>query len=162
MQGDPKVVEALNTALKIEMTAVNQFVLHARMLDHWGYGKRGKHEMQEAMEEMKHMDLLIQRILLLDGLPNLQDLGKLYVGQDLKETIECDLRLEREALEHYRATIGICEQARDFVSRDLMVKLLEDEEKHEDTLTSELELIGTIGIANFAQSQMSEPDEHGH
>jgi bacterioferritin len=159
MQGDPKVLEALNLALKIELTAVNQFVLHARMLDYWGYAKRGKHEMAESIEEMKHLDMLIQRILLLDGLPNLQDVGKLYIGQNLKETIEGDLRLEREAMEHYRQTIPICEKARDFVSRDLTIKLLDEEEKHEDALSTDLALIEEIGIQNFAQSQMGEPGE---
>jgi bacterioferritin len=107
------------------------------------------------------MDMLIQRILLLEGLPNLQDVGKLYIGQDLKETIEGDLRLEREAMDHYRKTIQICEKAHDFVSRDLMIKLLDDEEKHEDALSTDLDLIATIGIQNFAQSQMGEPGEHG-
>ena len=161
MKGDKKVIEALNLALKIELTAVNQFTVHARMLDHWGYARRGKYEMHEAIEEMKHMDMLIQRILLLEGLPNLQDVGKLYIGQDLKELIEGDLRLEREAMDHYRKTVQICEQARDFVSRDLMIKLLDDEEKHEDALSTDLDLIKTIGIQNFAQSQMGEPGEHG-
>jgi len=161
MQGDPKVIEALNVALKMELTAVNQYVLHARMLDNWGYGARGRHEMSEAREEMQHMDRLIQRILLLNGLPNLQDIGKLLVGQDLKEVIECDLRLEREAIEFYKKAIPLCEQAHDFVSRDLLIALLADEEQHEDALTTDLELIERIGIQNFAQSQMGEPGE-GH
>lgn len=161
MQGDPKVLEALNGALKGELTAINQYVLHARMLEHWGFTRRGKHEMHEAMEEMDHADKLIKRILLLDGLPNLQDLGKLYVAQDLKEVIEGDLRLEREGIEHYRNAIQICEAARDFVSRDLLIHILETEEGHEDDLETELELIEKIGIENFAQSQMGDPGEHG-
>jgi bacterioferritin len=156
MKGDPKVLDALNQALKGELTAINQYVLHARMLEHWGYGRRGKLEMKESMEEMEHADTLIQRILLLDGLPNLQDLGKLYVGQNLKEVIECDLRLEREGIAHYRSAIEICEQARDFVSRDLLIHILETEEGHEDNLETDLELIERIGLENFAQSQMGE------
>ena len=161
MQGDPKVLEALNQALKGELTAINQYVLHARMLEHWGFVKRGKHEMHESMEEMDHADKLIQRILLLDGLPNLQDLGKLYVGQGLKEVIECDLRLEREGIANYRKAIQICEAAHDFVSRDLLIKILETEEGHEDALETELELIDKVGIQNFAQSQMGEPGDIG-
>lgn len=161
MQGDPKVLDALNQALKGELTAINQYVLHARMLEHWGFVKRGKHEMHESMEEMDHADKLIQRILLLDGLPNLQDLGKLYVGQNLKELIECDLRLEREGIAHYRNAIQICEAARDFVSRDLLIHILETEERHEDNLETDLELIEKVGLQNFAQSQMGEPGESG-
>jgi bacterioferritin len=154
LKGDPAVLAALNQALKGELTAINQYFLHARMLDDWGFAKRGKAEYEESLEEMKHADQLIQRILLLGGLPNLQDLGKLYIGENLKEVIECDLRLELEGIDHYRKAIAICEQARDFVSRDLLVEILEDEEGHQDQNRTELELIERIGLENFGQSQM--------
>jgi bacterioferritin len=154
LKGDPAVLAALNTALKGELTAINQYFLHARMLDNWGFVKRGKAEYEESLEEMKHADKLIQRILLLDGLPNLQDLGKLYIGENLKEVIECDLRLELEGIAHYRKAIEICEQAKDYVSRDLLVEILEDEERHQDQNRTELELIEKIGIENFGLSQM--------
>ncbi|MCS6779090.1 MAG: bacterioferritin [Geminicoccaceae bacterium] len=154
MKGDPAVLAALNEALKGELTAINQYFLHARMLENWGFVKRGKAEYEESLEEMRHADKLIQRILLLDGLPNLQDLGKLYIGENLKEVIECDLRLELEGIAHYRKAIEICEQAKDYVSRDLLVEILEDEEHHQDQNRTELELIDKIGIENFGQSQM--------
>ena len=154
LKGDPAVLAALNTALKGELTAINQYFLHARMLDNWGFVKRGKAEYEESLEEMKHADKLIQRLLLLDGLPNLQDLGKLYIGENLKEVIECDLRLELEGIAHYRKAIEICEQAKDYVSRDLLVEILEDEERHQDQNRTELELIEKIGIENFGLSQM--------
>ncbi len=154
LKGDPAVLAALNEALKGELTAINQYFLHARMLENWGFVKRGKAEYEESLEEMRHADKLIQRILLLDGLPNLQDLGKLYIGENLKEVIECDLRLELEGIAHYRKAIEICEQAKDFVSRDLLVEILEDEEHHQDQNRTELELIEKIGIENFGQSQM--------
>ena len=152
--GDPQVLTALNQALKGELTAINQYFLHARMLEDWGFLKRGKEEYDESIEEMRHADRLIQRILLLGGLPNLQDLGKLYIGQDLKEVIECDLRLELEGIEHYRKAIKICEGASDFVSRDLLIHILEDEEQHQDKNKVELDLIDKLGIQNFAQSQV--------
>lgn len=154
LKGDPAVLAALNQALKGELTAINQYFLHARMLEDWGFAKRGKAEYEESLEEMRHADKLIQRILLLGGLPNLQDLGKLYIGENLKEVIECDLRLELEGIDHYRKAIAICEQAKDFVSRDLLVEILEDEEGHQDQNRTELELIDRIGIENFGQSLM--------
>jgi bacterioferritin len=154
LKGDPAVLAALDTALEGELTAINQYFLHARMLENWGFVKRGKAEYEESLEEMKHADKLIQRILLLDGLPNLQDLGKLYIGENLKEVIECDLRLELEGIAHYRKAIEICEQAKDYVSRDLLVEILEDEERHQDQNRTELELIEKIGIENFGLSQM--------
>jgi bacterioferritin len=154
LKGDPAVLAALNQALKGELTAINQYFLHARMLENWGFVKRGKAEYEESLEEMKHADKLIQRILLLDGLPNLQDLGKLYIGENLEEVIECDLRLELEGIAHYRKAIEICEQAKDYVSRDLLVEILEDEERHQDQNRTELELIEKIGIENFGLSQM--------
>lgn len=154
LKGDPAVLAALDTALEGELTAINQYFLHARMLDNWSFIERGKAEYEESLEEMKHADKLIQRILLLDGLPNLQDLGKLYIGENLEEVIECDLRLELEGIAHYRKAIEICEQAKDYVSRDLLVEILEDEERHQDQNRTELELIEKIGIENFGLSQM--------
>ena len=152
--GDPQVLAALNEGLKGELTAINQYFLHARMLEDWGFFKRGKAEYEESIEEMKHADKLIKRILLLGGLPNLQDLGKLYIGENLKELIECDLKLELEGIAVYRKAIQTCEAAKDYVSRDLIVEILEDEEDHQDHNTMELELIDKIGIENFGQSQI--------
>ena len=154
IKGDPQVLAALNEGLKGELTAINQYFLHARMLEDWGFFKRGKAELDESIEEMKHADKLIKRILLLGGLPNLQDLGKLYIGENLKELIECDLKLELEGIANYRKAIGICEAAKDYVSRDLIVEILEDEEEHQDHNRTELELIDKIGIENFGQSQI--------
>ena len=152
--GDPAVLEALNVALRGELTAINQYFLHARMLEDWGFVKRGQEEYKESIEEMQHADRLIKRILLLGGLPNLQDLGKLYIGENLKEVIECDYRLELEGIAHYRKAIGICEAAKDYVSRDLLKDILADEEEHQDHNRTELELIDRIGIQNFGQSQI--------
>ena len=154
LTGDPKVLAALNLGLKGELTAINQYFLHARMLEDWGFRKRGKAEYDESIEEMKHADRLIQRILLLGGLPNLQDLGKLYIGENLREVIECDLRLELEGIANYRESIKVCEEAGDFVSRDLLIEILGDEEEHRDHNRAELELIDQIGIENFGQSQV--------
>jgi bacterioferritin len=154
VKGDPTVIAALNQALRNELTAINQYFLHARMLEDWGFAKRGKSEYDESIEEMGHADRLIQRILLLGGLPNLQDLGKLYIGQDLKEVIECDYRLELEGIEHYRNAVGIADAAHDYVTRDLFIEILKDEEEHQDHNRAELELIERIGIQNFGQSQM--------
>lgn len=152
--GDKNVIAALNLGLKGELTAINQYFLHARMLENWGFMKRGKAEYEESIDEMKHADRLIQRILLLGGLPNLQDLGKLYIGENLKEVIECDLKLELEGIRNYREAIKICEEAHDYVSRDLIIDILGDEEEHQDHNVTELELIEKIGIQNFGQSQI--------
>ncbi len=152
--GDPRVIEALNIALRGELTAINQYFLHARMLEDWGFKKRGKAEYDESIEEMKHADRLIQRILLLGGLPNLQDLGKLYIGENLREVIECDLRLELEGIDHYRQAIKTAEDAHDYVTRDLFIEILGEEEEHQDHNRTELELIDRIGIQNFGQSQI--------
>lgn len=154
IQGDPNVLAALNQALKGELTAINQYFLHARMLEDWGFKKRGKAEYDESIEEMRHADRLIQRILLLGGLPNLQDLGKLYIGENLREVIECDLRLELEGIEHYRRAIQVAEAAHDYVTRDLFINILAEEEEHQDHNKTELELIDRIGIENYGQSQM--------
>ena len=154
VKGHPEVLAALNKALKGELTAINQYFLHARMLEDWGFVKRGKAEYDESLEEMQHADKLIQRILLLGGLPNLQELGKLYIGENLKNVIECDLRLELEGIEHYRAAIDIAERHHDYVTRDLFIHILEDEEEHQDHNKTELELIERIGLENFGLSQM--------
>ncbi len=154
VKGHKDVIAALNKALRGELTAVNQYFLHARMLEDWGFKKRGKAEYDESIEEMQHADKLIQRILLLGGLPNLQDLGKLYIGEDLKDVIECDLRLELEGIEHYRKAVGIAEQHDDYVSRDLFIAILAEEEEHQDQNKTELELIARIGVENFGLSQM--------
>ena len=154
LTGHQDVLTALNLALKGELTAINQYFLHARMLDDWGFKKRGKEEYDESIEEMRHADRLIQRILLLGGLPNLQGIGKLYIGEDLKNVIEGDYRLELEGIEHYRKAIGLCEQHNDYVSRDLLKEILAEEEEHQDHNRMELELIERIGIQNFAQSQI--------
>ena len=154
VKGHPEVLQALNTALRGELTAINQYFLHARMLDNWGLITRGKAEYKESIEEMNHADRLIKRILLLEGLPNLQDLGKLYIGENLRELIECDLRLELEGIAHYRVAIGICETHKDFVSRDMLIDILGEEEEHQDHNRAELELIDKIGIQNFTQSQI--------
>ncbi len=151
MKGDQQVLKRLNLALKGELTAINQYFLHARMLDDWGVTKMGKHEYKESIEEMQHADLLIKRILLLGGLPNLQDLGRLYIGENVKEVIECDLKLEREGIDNYRAGIKDCEAANDFVTRDLFIKILTDEEGHEDFLETQLKLIEQMGMENYIQ-----------
>ena len=153
LTGDPAVIAALNEALKGELTAINQYFLHARMLEDWNFARRGKAEYEESLEEMRHADRLIQRVLLLGGLPNLQDLGKLYIGESLKEVVECDLRLELEGIEHYRRAIGIAEAAHDYVTRDLFIDILKDEEGHQDAFQADLDLIERIGIENFGQSQ---------
>ncbi len=151
MKGDANVLKALNTALKGELTAINQYFLHSRMLEDWGVTKLAKHEYAESIEEMQHADRLIQRILLLEGLPNLQDLGKLMIGQDVKEVIECDLKLEQGGIKDYRASIKTAEEAGDYVTADLFKSILADEEGHQDHLETQLNLIEQIGIENFIQ-----------
>ena len=153
MKGDAAVLAHLNQALKNELTAINQYFLHARMLESWGVERMAKHEYKESIEEMQHADELIQRILLLDGLPNLQELGKLYIGQNVKEVIECDLRLEIEGSDHLRKAIEACEKAKDFVSRALFLKILEDEEGHQDHLETQLHQIEIQGLENYIQTQ---------
>ena len=149
MKGDKTVIKYLNSALKGELTAINQYFLHSRMLADWGVTKLAKHEYQESIEEMQHADKLIQRILFLEGLPNLQELGKLYIGETVKEVIECDLKLEKEGAENYRAAIKASEEAGDFVSRDLFLGILKEEEGHEDHLETQLELIKQIGVEKY-------------
>jgi bacterioferritin len=151
MKGDANVIKALNHSLKGELTAINQYFLHSRMLEDWGVAKLAKHEYEESIEEMQHADRLIQRILLLGGLPNLQDLCKLLIGQDVKEVIECDLKLEIDGIKGYREGIKTAEAAGDYVTSDLFKSILADEEGHQDHLETQLQLIEQIGIERFIQ-----------
>ena len=152
---DPKVIQLLNQVLKNELTAINQYFLHAKMFDDWGLSELAKHERSGSIDEMHHAETLIDRILFLDGLPNLQDLGKLYIGQDVKEMLECDLALEMEAMPALREAIAFCESAGDFVTRELFAGILKSEESHVDWLETNLELIEKMGIQNYIQSQTS-------
>lgn len=159
---DPKVVEYLNLQLTNELTAINQYFLHARMLNHWGVTLLGKHEYEESIEEMKHADDLIRRILYLDGLPNVQRLNPVLIGQSVKEILECDQKLEVKALADLRDGIAHCEQVRDYVSRDLMLRILADEEKHEDFLHAQFTLIEQIGIERYIQLNSAPAPDQGH
>ena len=151
MKGDAKVIEHLNIQLTNELTAVNQYFLHARMLDDWGVTKLAKHEYGESIEEMKHADELIKRILFLGGLPNVQRLNHIMIGQNVMEVLECDAKLEVKAIADLKDGIAHCESVRDFVSRDLLFRILHDEEHHEDFLDTQFDLIRAIGIANYIQ-----------
>src|ERR1700751_3537396 len=153
MQGDPTVIQHLNAVLKNELTAINQYFLHARMLKHWGVTKLGEYEYKESLDEMKHADKLINRILFLEGLPNLQDLDKLLIGENVQELLECDLRLERAVMPRLREAIAHCETVRDFISRELFETILESEEEHVDFVETQLGMIGKIGIENYIQLQ---------
>ena len=154
MKGDDKVIEHLNKVLKNELTAINQYFLHSRMLKDWGLKKLGDYEYEESIDEMKHADMLIERILFLEGLPNLQSLGKLRIGEHTKEILECDLALEFDALPDLKEAIDYCEQNNDYVSRELFEKILESEEEHVDFLETQLTLIEKVGIENYQQSQI--------
>ena len=156
MQGDTKVIEMLNKALMIELTAVNQYFLHARIYKNWGLNALGKHEYDESIEEMHHADKLIERILFLEGLPNMQALGKLQIGQDVPACLSGDLQLERQGREHYVGAISHCESVRDYVSREILDHILSDTEEHIDYLETQLELIGKMGLQNYLQTAMGE------
>jgi len=156
MKGDKKVIQYLNKALTNELTAINQYFLHARMYKNWGLKKLNDHEYHESIDEMKHADRLIERILFLEGLPNLQQLNKLRIGENPKEMIECDLKLELEAVPLLKEAVAYCESAADYVSRELFESILESEEEHIDWLETQLGLITQVGIQNYLQSQMDE------
>lgn len=159
MKGDPKVIQYLNLVLANELTAINQYFLHARMYGNWGLKRLEKKEYDESIDEMKHADRLIERILFLDGLPNLQDLNKLLIGEHVQEMIECDLRIEHKAHGDLKAAIAYCEQVQDYASRELFVSIVESEEEHIDFLETQLDMIQRLGIQNYMQLQATPADE---
>lgn len=158
MQGDPRVIELLNEALKAELTAINQYWLHYRLLENWGILRLAEYERHESIDEMKHADRFAERILFLDGLPNFQALGRLRIGENVEEILRADLAAEHEAVAMYREAIVHCEQVRDFASRDLFAEVLRDEEGHVDFLETQLEMIKQMGLPNYIQLQ-SKPAE---
>ncbi len=157
MQGKQTIIDALNRVLYNELVAINQYFLHSRMLKNWGVTKLGKSEYDESIDEMRHADELIERILFLDGIPNLQDLGKLLIGEDVREILECDLKLEHDALPALRDGIALAERESDYVSRELLNGILKSEEEHIDWLEAQFDLIKRMGLENYVQLQ-SEPE----
>lgn len=155
MKGDAKVIEFLNKVLRNELTAINQYFLHARMFKDMGLKELADHEYEESIDEMKHADALVERVLFLDGLPNLQDIGRLRIGENPREMIECDLALENDAIPDLRDAVVHCESVRDFVSRDLFASILDSEEEHVDWLETQLQLMDTVGVQNYLQERMS-------
>ena len=158
MKGDKKVIQLLNEALKNELTAVNQYWLHYRMLDNWGVKKLAEFERHESIDEMKHADRLAERILFLEGLPNFQMLGRLRIGENVKEILSADLDLEREAVDQLKGAIAHAESVRDYVSRDLFADILENEEKHVDTLEQQFDMIEQMGLQNYIQLNAKSPE----
>ena len=154
MRGDAKVIEFLNKVLLNELTAINQYFLHSRMYRNWGFKELAEHEYKESIDEMKHADRLIERILFLEGLPNLQMLGKLMIGENPHEALQCDLRLETMAIPDLKAAIAHCEQVADYVSRELFESILESEEEHVDYLETQLGLISTLGLGPYLQTKI--------
>lgn len=159
MKGDAKVIEHLNKVLKNELTAINQYFLHSRMLKDWGLHRLGDHEYDESIDEMRHADTLIERILFLEGLPNLQSLNALRIGQNVPEMLKADLELEHEAIPDLREAIAYCEEVQDYVSRHIFREILSSEEEHVDWLETQLALIEKVGLENYQQSQMATGDD---